>query len=180
MPSLPRLCAIFFRVGNFTFGGGNPTTAALQRELVDKEKWLSEEDFALCYALARVTPGTNLYAFCTASACRMVGWRPALLVLILASAPACLLTWALTAGFDQVSHNKWVAAGIAGALASSTGVLVASFWLLVKPSLTKGNRLRATVIVSISIVLSLLAHLSPIPVLLIAGVAGWFWKEREV
>jgi len=28
-------------------------------------------------------------------------------------------------------------------------------------------------------VLSLLAHLSPIPVLLIAGVAGWFWKEEE-
>lgn len=179
MPSFWRLCAIFFRVGNFTFGGGNPTTAALQRELVDKEKWLSEEDFALCYALARVTPGTNLYAFCTASACRMVGWQKALIVLILASAPACLLTWTLTAGFDQVSKNVWVAAGIAGALASSTGVLVASFWLLVKPALTKGNRLRATVIVAISIVLSLAAKLSPIPVMLIAGIAGWFWKERE-
>lgn len=180
MPSLRRLCAIFFRVGNFTFGGGNPTTAALQRELVEKEKWLSQQDFALCYALARITPGTNLFAFCTASACRMVGWKRALLVLVIASAPACLLTWALTAGFDKISSNVWVAAGIAGALASSTGVLVASFWLLVQPALTKGNRLRATVIVSISIVLSLLAHLSPIPVLLIAGVAGWFWKEREV
>ncbi len=179
MPSIRRLCAIFFRVSNFTFGGGNPTTAALQRELVEKEKWLSEQDFALCYALARVTPGTNLFAFCTAAACRMLDWRVALIVLTVASAPACFITWAVTAGFDQVSANVWVAAGIAGALASSAGVLVASFWLLVRPALTPGNRLRATVIVGISIVFSMLANLSPIPVLLISGVAGWFWKERE-
>ena len=178
MPSIARLCFIFFRIGNFTFGGGAPTTAALQRELVEKRGWLSEPDFALSYALARVTPGTNLFAFCVASGWLMRGWTAAILILIAASIPACAIVWIVTAGFDRFSTNPWISAGIAGALASSAGVLVASFWLLVRPALTLGNRLRATVIVAASIALSLAAGLSPIPVLVIAAIAGWFWPER--
>jgi chromate transporter len=179
VPSLARLSFIFFRIGNFTFGGGAPTTAALQRELVANRRWLSEEDFALSYALARVTPGTNLFAFCTAAAWQMQGWQGALSALVVASVPACAITWAITAGFDRFSSNVWIAAGIAGALASSTGILVASFWLLVQPALTAGNRLRATVIVLASITLSFWLQLAPIPVLAIAAVAGWFWPERS-
>ena len=175
MPDIWKLCFIFFRVGNFTFGGGAPTTSALQRELVTKRQWLSEEDFALSYALARVTPGTNLFAFCTAAALQMRGWPAAVLALIAASVPACAIVWATTAGFDRVSSNVWISAGIAGALASSVGALIASFWLLVRPALTQGNRLRAVLIVVASIALSLGADLSPVAVLVMAAIVGWFW-----
>jgi hypothetical protein len=44
------------RNGTFTFGGGDATTASLQRELVANREWLSEHDFAACYAVSRVTP----------------------------------------------------------------------------------------------------------------------------
>jgi chromate transporter len=180
VPSIARLCFIFFRIGNFTFGGGAPTTAALQRELVEKQKWLPEEDFALSYALARVTPGTNLFAFCAAAAWQMRGWRAAVFCLAAASIPACVITWAITAGFHRFSDNRWVAAAIAGALASSAGILVASFWLLVRPALTPGNRVRAVIITLASIALSLLFHMAPIPVLVLAAVAGWLWPEHTV
>ena len=38
----------------------------LGRELVDRLKWLARKDFELAFALARVTPGTNIIAFCAA------------------------------------------------------------------------------------------------------------------
>ncbi|HXJ44711.1 MAG TPA: chromate transporter [Bryobacteraceae bacterium] len=179
MASLARLCGVFFRIANFTFGGGAATTAALQRDLVQKRGWLSEVDFGLCYALSRVTPGTNLFAFCTAAAWRMRGWVAALLALVVASLPACAVTWGVTAGFDKLSANRWAAVGIAGALAASAGILVASFWLLVRPALTRGNMVRSVVIVAVSIVLSLRFDVGPISVLALAAVAGWFWKEAE-
>ncbi len=178
MPSVGRLCAIFLRIGNFTFGGGSATAAALQRELVHRRGWLSEADFGLCYALSHITPGTNLFAFCAAAAHQMSGWRAALLALVAASLPACAVTWAVTAGFDQVSSNRWVAAGVAGALASSVGILVAGFWLLVRPELTPDKGVRTGVIVATSIVLSLAVDMAPVPVLAIAAVAGWFWREE--
>ena len=40
-PTLRQLTGVFFRIGNTTFGGGLPTIAALQRELVEQHEWLS-------------------------------------------------------------------------------------------------------------------------------------------
>ncbi len=74
-PTLRKLTGIFLRIGNTTFGGGLPTIAALQRELVEQRAWLSQEDYALAFSLARVTPGTNVIAFCTAVGAQILGAR---------------------------------------------------------------------------------------------------------
>ena len=67
-PSLRRLFLIYARVSNLTFGGGDPTMAALQSELVASRGWLSPDKYALVYGLARITPGTNILAFCAGTA----------------------------------------------------------------------------------------------------------------
>ena len=77
-PTLRKLTGVFLRIGNTTFGGGLPTMAALQRELVEQHDWLSPEDYALAFSLARVTPGTNVIAFCAATGARIMGLRGAL------------------------------------------------------------------------------------------------------
>ena len=69
-----RLTVLFLRVGSLTFGGGDPTMAALQSELVVTRRWLTAEQYALIYALARITPGTNLLAFSAATAWQIRGW----------------------------------------------------------------------------------------------------------
>lgn len=171
-PRLRELGALFFRAGNFAPGGGAPAVAILQRELVHSRRWLPQEDYGLCYALARVTPGTNLLAFYAAVGYRLRGWRGSLVALIAGVLPCCILAGLVTAGFDRVSHNPWIAAGIDGALASSVGVLLASFWLLVRPYLKAGNRVRSVLIVAASLALSLYAGLSPITVLLLAALSG--------
>ena len=62
-----RMTALFLRVGNLTFGGGDPTMSALYAELVTNRRWMSNETYGLIYALARITPGTNMLAFCAAA-----------------------------------------------------------------------------------------------------------------
>jgi hypothetical protein len=42
-----------------------PRLRSCTHELLDKRRWLRAADFALCFALARLTPSTNLLAFCT-------------------------------------------------------------------------------------------------------------------
>ena len=66
-PSLAALTRLYLKIGNTTFGGGDPTMALLQRELIGRQ-WITRDDFALAYSLARVTPGTNILAFCAAVA----------------------------------------------------------------------------------------------------------------
>jgi len=178
-PRLGELGALFFRAGNFTPGGGTPATAILQRELISTRQWFDTEDFALCYALSRVTPGTNLLAFYTAIGWRLRGWRGAIVTLLAGAAPCCVLVGLITAGFERISRNVWVAAGIEGALAASVGLLLAGFWLLVRPFLTPRGWLRSVVVVAASVLLTRYGGLSPVSVLLLAALTGFIGSAQK-
>jgi chromate transporter len=179
MTSLRTLWGVFLRIGNATFGGGDAITAALRRELVERRGWLDPAQFALCYALSRVTPGTNQFAFSTAAGWMLRGWAGALLALIAVSAPSCAIITLIAAGFGTWSDVGWVKSAIVGALAASVGVLLAGFWLLVAPYLDRSNWLRSSLIVAGSIGLSVGFGMAPVRVLGLAAVVGLLWKERQ-
>jgi chromate transporter len=48
---------IFFKIGAFTFGGGLAMLPLIRRELVERKKWISDEDMLDMLALAECTPG---------------------------------------------------------------------------------------------------------------------------
>jgi len=64
VPSLASLTWLFLRVGNTTFGGGYASIAALQRELVEREGWITHDDFASRFrsAASRRGPTSSLFA----------------------------------------------------------------------------------------------------------------------
>ena len=47
----------FFKVGAFTFGGGLAMMPMLQKELIEKKQWLTEEELIDYYAVGQSTPG---------------------------------------------------------------------------------------------------------------------------
>lgn len=53
----PDLFFTFARVGVCTFGGGYAMLPILQREVVEKKKWATEEQLADYYAIGQCTPG---------------------------------------------------------------------------------------------------------------------------
>src|ERR1700676_3996629 len=99
-PSLAKIADVFTRYANFTLGGGSSTIAVLHREILDKRRWVSPENFALCFALARLTPGTNLLAFCTGIGWLLRGMSGAVIALLTASIPCTLIVLIATALFS--------------------------------------------------------------------------------
>lgn len=57
MKELINIYMIFFRMGAFTFGGGYAMLPIIQREIVNKRKWASDEEIIDYYAIGQVTPG---------------------------------------------------------------------------------------------------------------------------
>ncbi len=57
MKELLTLFLTFARIGAFTFGGGYAMLPMLQKELVEKQKWTTEEELMDYYAIAQCTPG---------------------------------------------------------------------------------------------------------------------------
>ena len=178
-PTLARLAGVFLRIGNTTFGGGDPTMAALQRDLVDRKGWLTPEDFALAYSLARITPGTNVVAFCVAVGARILGLAGAIAGALGECLPSAILAVTITWGYESLRSNAIAMAMIAGTIAAVTGMMWASVWLLVRPHL-RGLRktLRAALIFGASFIAAWKFGITPIPVIGAAALAGFLWKEE--
>ena len=149
MPDIRSLSWVFARYSNFTLGGGSATTAVLHHELVHRRGWLTNDSFALCFALGRLTPGTNLLAFCTG-----VGWllrgmarcahgmSGAVVALFAASIPCTIFVVLLTALFSRWQENQLAQSAIHGAIAVAVAITVKTVWTIAKPHFKGRERIR--------------------------------------
>ena len=177
-PSLAALAAVFGRYGNLTFGGGGATVGVLQQELQQRRNWITREQFHLCFGLSRLTPGTNMLAFCTGIGWMTRGWRGAAVALLSASLPATVIAIAATALFDLRSQAPLMKAAFHGALAAAIGIIFNTCWQFTESVLTRANRVRIVVILLASVAMQTFFPLSPARILLLAALAGAFWPDE--
>ena len=57
MKELLDLFWTFFRIGGLTFGGGYAMLPMIQKEVVEKRKWATDEEVVDYYAVGQCTPG---------------------------------------------------------------------------------------------------------------------------
>ena len=176
-PSLRELASIFARYANTTFGGGSATIAVLKDEVVTKRPWLDQEQFDLNYALSRLTPGTNLLAFCTAAGWTTRRWRGALVALIASSMPCSILAVIVTVFYEQLHGSAWFQAALSGALAAAVAIMLSTAWVFAKPHV-KAAPWKAAVVVPSAAALSLGVGLTPVRILLLAAVTGLLWPAK--
>jgi len=184
-PTLAGLAGVFLKVGNTTFGGGPPTMAALEREFVERYHWLSPEDYGLAFALARLTPGTNVMAFCAATGWQILGWAGALAGTISTTLPSAALAVLITVGYESWRTNPWAVAAINGTVAAVAGMMLATVYVLVKPH-TAGLRgpglirtLRAIIFFGAAFLLLYKFNLSPLQIIALLAVIGLFWHDSD-
>jgi len=170
---------LYLRLLTFTFGGGIPIMAAIYTETVKTRRWLSPERYATIYALARITPGTNVLALCTGVAWELLGWPGAILSIVAANVPAAILVLLLTRGYDAVRSNRLAMAAVGGTLAAAVGLVAIAAWEILQPSLTRQNWLPTGVIAGVSLLLLSVFAWPPIAILGLAAVAGLIWRIPE-
>ena len=52
-----KLFTVFFRIGAFTFGGGYAMITYIQREIVEKNKWIESDEILDFFAIVQSAPG---------------------------------------------------------------------------------------------------------------------------
>ena len=65
-----RLFWTFLKIGTFTLGGGYAMLPLIQREVVDRQGWIDEEEFLNMIALAQAAPG-----LIAVNSAIFIGWR---------------------------------------------------------------------------------------------------------
>ncbi len=127
-----HLFTTFFRIGAFTFGGGYAMIPLIQREVVEKNKWVTDDDILEIIAIAESTPGPiaiNSATFIGYRTCGFFGSFFATLGVVLPSFVIIMVIAYLLKGFADIPTVKYAFFGIrAGVLA----LLLKSFWGMFK------------------------------------------------
>ena len=152
--------------------------AALQREFVERENWLAPEDYALAFSLARVTPGTNIIAFCAATGAQILGMWGALAGVFSETLPSAALAVLMTQGYESWRTNPVVMAGVAATIAAVVGMMWSAVWGLVAPHWGGMQRSIRTVTITGGAFLAFWKlGMSPLPIIGVAALVGILWRE---
>ena len=177
-PTALAMGALLLRLGNTTFGGGDPAMAAMQRELVDRLKWLTAEQHGLAFGLARVTPGTNVLAYCAATGWMVAGWFGSLLSVSGVVIPSALLAVWLCGVYDIYGANPWFRAAVAGVVAGAVGMMASSGVSLIRAR-ARGRGLLPGLLFAAAVIAAMRFNLlSPLKILAAAGLLGALFGDR--
>ena len=164
----------FLGIALVSFGGG--LALWTQREVVDRKRWLSQEEFLAGMALARVLPGANQINLATHIGTRFAGLRGALAAVAgLVAVPFAILV-GLGIAYFQFHELPALRSALHGAVAVATGMAVAMGFKLGRPYATRLDAIlfAAAAFVGVHV---LHWHL----VLVVAGLAplaiAWFWPR---
>lgn len=175
-PRLRDVAWLFFRVGNTTFGGGNPTIAVLQREFFQRH-WLNADQFAIAFGLGRITPGTNLLAFCAAAGWYILGLTGAITAVMVITIPSSILVIWLTRVYDEGANHPLGLSLISAIIAAAIGTMMGAAVLLLRSELSKSKWLKPLVIAMGAFLLARVFALPPLAIIGVAALVGFFWVE---
>ena len=117
MSKLKCLFDLFFsfsRIGLFTFGGGLAMMPMMQKELVDKKHWITEEDLIDYYAVGQSTPGIIAVNVATFVGHRQLGVLGGVVATLGIIAPSLVIIMLLAGGINSISEYPRVQAALKG------------------------------------------------------------------
>lgn len=109
-----KLFISFAKIGLFTFGGGYAMLPMLKKEVVEKNKWATEEELMDYYAIGQCTPGViavNTATFIGYSLKKIPGAITATLAVI---SPSLVIITLIAAFISHFSDIEIVAHALAG------------------------------------------------------------------
>ena len=169
MKTLLQLFLVFARIGGFTFGGGYAMLPLLQREIVEKRKWATQEELMDYYAIGQCTPGiiaVNTATFIGYKIKGIIGGIVATVGVVAPSIVIIVVISAFISNFQDLQAVKWAFGGIRAAVIA---LIVSSVIKLSNKSLVDV----VTVILFLVVTaLSFFTNLSPAIFVVAAGLCG--------
>ena len=174
MVSLLQLFWSFFKIGTFTLGGGYAMIPLMEKELVDRHHWLTNEEFMEIITLSQTMPGVF-----AANMAVHVGWRlrgvTGAVVSILGNILIpILIILALAMGLHYLQGNTVVEAVFKGVRPVVVALIAAPVFRMAKTvNITRYNFW----IPVVAALLIWLLGVSPIWVILAATAGGFFYGK---
>lgn len=173
---LSDLFLAFARVGVMTFGGGYAMLPMLQREIVEKRGWATDEELTDYFAIGQCTPGViavNTATFIGRKTAGIAGGIAATLGVVFPSLVIITLLASLLSNFAYIPAVQHAFAGVRVCVCVLIGNAVVKLW---KKTVID----RSTLLIFLAVLAgSLFTGLSPAVFVVVSGLAGLAVKALE-
>jgi chromate transporter len=113
--NLREVASFFLKLGLLAYGGAAGHVAMMRRELVDRRKWISEQDFLDLFGIMNLIPGPSSTETVIALGYWRAGWPALILAGVLFILPAMLMILALSwayVRYGALPAAQWILYGI--------------------------------------------------------------------
>ncbi|PSR22198.1 MAG: chromate transporter [Sulfobacillus acidophilus] len=128
-PTLRQLLQVYMKIGLLGFGGGFAVLAFIRSEVVDRNHWVTPEQFDHMVEMSAFAPGPTTTNVLAAIAYRLRGWRGLIVGTFSVLWPSFLLILVL-AKLTAVLHDPWITGALRGMEIAVVGLLVDVIWTL--------------------------------------------------
>lgn len=172
-----NLFLTFFKIGAFTFGGGWAMISIIEKEVVDKRKWLHREEFIDLLAVAQSLPGILAVNIAVAVGDKIRGFGGSVASALGAILPSFLMILAIAIFLtpDLIKNNATVSSIF-------QGIRPAVVALIVAPVLSSAKTARINwknVIIPVGVALLIWSKLpyvsNPIVYIVLGGIGGYLY-----
>lgn len=166
----------FFKIGLFTFGGGYAMIPLIEAEIVNRKNWISKEDFLDLLAVAQSCPGVFAINISMFIGYRLRGVKGGLLCALGTALPSFIIILLIAMFFHQFKDNPYVAAMFRGIRPAVVALIAIPTFNMAKKA--KLNRYTFWIPV-VSALLIWLLGVSPILIILAAGICGFIYGRMK-
>ncbi len=177
-----QLFITFFKIGAFTFGGGWAMISIMEREIVDKHKWLDREEFLDLLAVAQSLPGILAVNISVAVGDRLRGLKVSIISALGTILPSfiMILCIAIFLTPDLIKNNATLSAIFSGIRPAVVALIVAPVVSSAKAAGIGWRNIFIPVGVALLIWSKWPVVSNPIIYILLGAVGGYIWFRRTL
>ena len=171
------LFTTFFRIGLFTLGGGYAMIPLIEEEVVNRKKWVSKDEMLDLIAIAQSCPGVFAINIATFIGYKLKKTRGAITTTLGTALPSFLIILAIAIFFGAFKDNPVIAAMFRGIRPAVVALIAVPTFRMAQSAKIGWTNCWIPIVSALAI---WMFGVSPIYIILIAGVAGYVYGKLRV
>ena len=176
-----QLFIVFFKIGAFTFGGGWAMISIIEKEIVDKKRWVTKEEFLDLLAVAQSIPGILAVNMAVAVGDKIRGRRGAIISALGTIIPSfsMILFIAIFLTPDMIKNNETLNNIFRGIRPAVVALIIAPVFKTAKVAKIGWKTVAIPIVIALLIWSKLPYVSNPIIFIDLGGLGGYLWLRRQ-
>lgn len=166
----------FLIIGAQGFGGLGAVLTLINRDVVERRRWLGEADVTEALTYTKLLPGSTVVQVIAYLGWKLHGLSGALVTTVAFLLPAFLVMLGLAVGYRSLSTLVGVPAALSGLTAAVVGLLVMTAWTLGRQNITGIGGL---IVALVALIASVHYKVNPALLVVAAGFLGVVTEARK-